>query len=50
MLYCSLINNIVSDALGFENLILFTTLGGGGEEEEEEDSLGEDYLIDTLQA
>ena len=47
MLYCSLINNIVSDALGFENLILFTTLGGG---EEEEDSLGEDYLIDTLQA
>lgn len=49
MLYCSLINNIVSDALGFENLILFTTLGGG-EEEEEEDSLGEDYLINTLQA
>lgn len=49
MLYCSLINNIVSDALGFENLILFTTLGGGGEEEEE-DSLGEDYLINTLQA
>lgn len=48
MLYCSLINNIVSDALGFENLILFTTLGGG--EEEEEDSLGEDYLINTLQA
>ena len=48
MLYCSLINNIVSDALGFENLILFTTLGGGGEEEE--DSLGEDYLINTLQA
>lgn len=49
MLYCSLINNIVSDALGFENLILFTTLGGGGKEEEE-DSLGEDYLINTLQA
>lgn len=48
MLYCSLINNIVSDALGFENLILFTT--GGGGEEEEEDSLGEDYLINTLQA
>lgn len=48
MLYCSLINNIVSDALGFENLILFTTWGGG--EEEEEDSLGEDYLINTLQA
>ena len=48
MLYCSLINNIVSDALGFENLILFTTLGGGGGEEE--DSLGEDYLINTLQA